>query len=132
MKLKNPYQILKNKQVLITGGLGFIGSSIAHRCVDLEAKVTLLDGCFEPYGWNFANIQEIKDQVDFIKGDIRDVKLMHELIPKAEIIFHMAAQVGREISMENPGLDASINCIGTINILESARQMRRPPKIIYA
>ena len=65
------YHLLKEKSVLITGGLGFIGSSIAHRCVALGAKVTLLDGCLEPYGWNYANIQEIKDQVCFIKGDVR-------------------------------------------------------------
>ncbi len=126
------YHLLKDKSVLITGGLGFIGSSIAHRCVDLGAKVTLLDACLEPYGWNFANIREIEDRIHFIKGDVRDKKVIGQSVPEAEIIFHMAAQVGREISMEDPKLDTDINCMGILNILESARQMDSPPKIIYA
>jgi UDP-glucose 4-epimerase len=132
MKSDIQYHFLKDKAVLVTGGLGFIGSSIAHRCVGLGAKVTLLDVCLEPYGWNFANIREIEDRVRFVKGDVRDEKMIGKLVPEAEIIFHMAAQVGREISMENPKLDADINCMGTLNILESARRMGSPPKIIYA
>ena len=126
------YYSLKDKSILITGGIGFIGSSIAHRCVDLGAKVTLLDACLEPYGWNFANIREIDNQVRFVKGDVRDEKEIDKLVPEAEIVFHMAAQVGREISMEDPKLDADINCMGILNILETARQMDSPPKIIYA
>jgi UDP-glucose 4-epimerase len=132
MKSDIQYHSLNDKAVLITGGLGFIGSSIAHRCVDLGAKVTLLDGCLEPYGWNFANIREIKDRVRFVKGDVRDEKVIRKLVHEAEIVFHMAAQVGREISMEDPKLDADINCMGTLNILESARRTGSPPKIIYA
>jgi UDP-glucose 4-epimerase len=126
------YHLLKYKSVLITGGLGFIGSSIAHCCVALGAEVTLLDACLEPYGWNLANIREIEDRVRFVKGDVRDEEMIRKLVPEAEIVFHMAAQVGREISMEDPKLDADINCMGTLNILETARRMDSPPKIIYA
>jgi UDP-glucose 4-epimerase len=126
------YSLIKNKAVLITGGLGFIGSSIAHRCAALGAQITLVDACLEPYGWNFANIKEIEKKVTFIEGDVRDHKLMTKLVSKADIVFHMAAQVGREISMENPKLDADINCMGMLNILESVRRMNIPPKIIYA
>jgi UDP-glucose 4-epimerase len=126
------YHLLKDKSVLITGGLGFIGSSIAHCCVALGAEVTLLDACLEPYGWNLANIREIEDRVRFVKGDVRDEEMIRKLVPEAEIVFHMAAQVGREISMEDPKLDADINCMGTLNILETARRMDSPPKVIYA
>lgn len=126
------YNLIRDKAVLITGGLGFIGSSIAHRCVASGAEVTLLDACLEPYGWNFANIQEIEKRVTFVKGDVRDRKMMKKLVSKADIVFHMAAQVGREISMEDPKLDADVNCMGMLNILESAREMNTPPKIVYA
>jgi UDP-glucose 4-epimerase len=122
----------KNKRILITGGLGFIGSSIAQRAVALGGEVTLLDACIEPYGWNETNIREIRHQVRLIKGDVRDRILIESYVRKADIVFHMAAQVGREISMEQPFLDTEINCSGTLNILESARSMKVPPKIIFS
>jgi UDP-glucose 4-epimerase len=126
------YHFFQDKRILITGGLGFIGSSIAHWCVQLGAHVTLLDACLEPYGWNFANIENINHDVTFVKGDIRDQKTIDPLVRDSEIIFHMAAQVGREISMEKPEMDIQVNCIGTIHILESLRKMSKPAKIIFA
>ena len=122
----------KNKKLLITGGLGFIGSSIAHRAVAMGGEVTLLDACLEPYGWNRANIREIENQVRFIKGDIRDGQLIRGLTQESDIVFHMAAQVGREISMEQPVLDTEVNCTGTLYLLEAARSMTSPPKILFA
>ncbi len=127
-----PYHLLERKKVLITGGLGFIGSSIALRCRELGAEVTILDACLEPYGWNFANIEDITDEVDFIKADIRDQEQVEKLTADKDLIFHMAAQVGREISMEEPRKDTAINCFGTLNLLESIRNMSHPPKVIYA
>lgn len=126
------YQVLKDKRILLTGGLGFIGSSIAQRCVALGGRVTIIDACLEPYGWNFANIEGIEKEVEFVKGDVRDRKLVEKLVPNAEIIFHLAAQVGREIAMQKPELDVEINCIGTLYILEAAKKISKPPKIIYA
>ncbi len=123
---------IRGKRILITGGLGFIGSSIAHRCVELGGDVTLLDACLEPYGWNMANIDGIADCIHFIKGDVRDAGTVTPLVRNADIVFHMAAQVGREISMEEPDLDVSINCLGTLNVLEAARGMAAPPRILYA
>jgi UDP-glucose 4-epimerase len=124
------YGSLAHKKVLITGGLGFIGSSIAHACVRHGAKVTLLDACLEPYGWNLANIASIKDDVEVIKGDVRDRDLLKQLVPSRDIVFHMAAQVGREISMEQPELDVDMNCHGTINVLEANKG--GSAKIIFA
>jgi len=124
------YSALKHKKVLITGGLGFIGSSIAHACVRHGAKVTLMDACLEPYGWNLANIEGIQNDVDVIKGDVRDRELLKQLVPSRDIVFHMAAQVGREISMESPELDVDMNCHGTINVLEANKG--GSAKIIFA
>jgi UDP-glucose 4-epimerase len=126
------YRALQGKKILITGGLGFIGSSIAHACVKHGARVTLLDACLEPYGWNFANIAGIKNEVEFIKGDVRDRELLNKLAPAQELVFHMAAQVGREISMENPKLDIDINCNGTINVLEACRLSANGVKVLFA
>ena len=126
------YEALKGKKVLITGGLGFIGSSIAHRCVELGAQVTLIDACLEPYGWNYANVEGIREDLEIIKGDVRDSHLMGDLVPGKEIVFHMAGQVGREISMEKPILDMEINCAGTINLLEACRKGVNRPKVVFA
>jgi len=126
------YSAMKNKDVLITGGLGFIGSTIARRCVDLGARVTLLDACLEPYGWNDFNIAGIEENTALIRGDVRDRELVQQLMNGKHIVFHMAAQVGREISMEDPHLDTEINCQGTLNCLEAARRMKRKPKILFA
>lgn len=129
---ENIHSLLKDKKILITGGLGFIGSSIAVKCVENGADVTIFDACLEPYGWNFANIETIKEKIFFIKADVRDKKQIRKAVQGKDILFHMAAQVGREISMENPELDTEVNCIGTLNVLESVRKLSTLPKIIFA
>ncbi|NIR51206.1 SDR family NAD(P)-dependent oxidoreductase [candidate division KSB1 bacterium] len=126
------YSPMQGKNVLITGGLGFIGSNIAQRCVELGANVTILDACIEPYGWNFANISEVEQSVEFIKGDVRDRSLLKELIANKDVVFHMAAQVGREISIESPELDVEVNCTGTINVLEACRRNANGVKVVFA
>jgi len=126
------YEALKEKKVLITGGLGFIGSSIAHRCVELGAQVTLVDACLEPYGWNYANVDGIRESLEIVEGDVRDFHLMADLVSGKEVVFHMAGQVGREISMEKPILDMEINCAGTINLLEACRKGVNQPKVVFA
>ncbi len=130
MQSQIDYAALNNKKILITGGLGFIGSSIAHACVRHGAKVTLLDACIEPYGWNLANIAGIEQDVEVIKGDVRDRALLKQLAPSRDIVFHMAAQVGREISMEQPELDVEMNCNGTLNVLEACKGTST--KVVFA
>ena len=93
---------MQGENVLITGGLGFIGSNIAHKCIGLNAKVTIYDACLDPYGWNFANIKEIKDKVEFVKGDIRDFNLFKKHIKNKDIIFDCAAQISHTISIKRP------------------------------
>ncbi len=126
------YDAMAGKKVLITGGLGFIGSNIAHRCVELGGQVTIVDACLEPYGWNHANIEEIKDDLRFLKGDVRNRGMLMELMPETDIVFHMAAQVGREISIEQPELDTDINCNGTLNVLEACRKNGDRTKVVFA
>ncbi len=126
------YSPLRGQSVLIMGGLGFIGSNLAHQLVEQGSQVTLMDACLDPYGWNFANIRGIEDKIQWIKGDIRDVEALKEVVVGKNLIFHLAAQVGREIAMENPWLDTQINCTGTLNLLEACRQWNPKTKIIFA
>lgn len=127
-KIKN----MDGKKVLITGGLGFIGSNLVHKLVDLDAEVTIYDACLDPYGWNKNNIKGIEKEVAFVKGDVRDFDQLKEHIKEKELIFNFAAQVGRVISMEDPYLDTTINCVGTLNVVEACRRFNDTAKILNA
>lgn len=130
--MKIDFKQLKNKKILITGGLGFIGSNLAHRLVAEGAQVELFDAQLDPYGWNYANIDEIVKNVDVVKADIRDKKKLMEHVEGKDIIFHLAAQVGREVSMAKPELDTEINCNGTLNLCQAMAELNSKAKIVYA
>lgn len=119
-------------RALIIGGLGFIGSNLAHRLVGLGAEVTILDACLDPYGWNVANLDGIDDQVRLIVGDVRNFDLLRSLVRDQDLIFNFAGQVGRTISIENPWLDTDINCIGALNVLEACRRYNPSAKVIFS
>ena len=123
---------LSGKKILITGGLGFIGSNIAHQALKEGAEITLYDACIEPYGWNFANIKEIKNDVEFLKKDIRDETALKKAVKGKDIVFHMAAQVGREISMENPELDIETNCYGSLYLAKACAEAANGAKVVFA
>jgi len=123
---------IKNKKVLITGGLGMIGSTLAHKLVDLGAEVTLVDSLIKPYGGNYFNIEEIKNSITVNYSDIRDIESMKILIRDKDIVFNLAAQVSHNDSLENPSLDADINYIGHLNVLEAARKYNSSAKIFHA
>lgn len=122
----------KNKNVLITGGLGMIGSAIANQLVQLDAKVTILDSCMEPYGFNLFNIGNIKERVVLEQGDIRDQKCMRRVIEGMDIVFNFAGQVSHNDSMDNPILDAEINYMGHLNVLEVVRTVNPAIKVVYS
>ena len=124
-------EVWRNSNVLITGGLGFIGSNLAHILVGLGANVSILDNLLKPYGGNIGNVRAIKDAVEIIKGDVRDWSLVKKTIENKEFIFHLAAQVDQCLAMENPRLDLEINCGGTLNILEGCRLHNKKARIIY-
>lgn len=123
---------LRGKKMLITGGLGFIGSNLAHRLVKEGAQVTLYDACLEPYGWNWANIEGIQNDVEVVVGDIRDQDKLRQHLVGKEIVFHLAAQVGREVSMADPELDTDINCNGTIKLCKTLAELQSGAKVVYA
>ena len=123
---------LADREVLITGGLGMIGSAIAHILVRAGAKVTLLDACIEPYGANMFNIEDIKDEVQVNIADIRDTAAVRVLVKGKHVVFNLAGQVSHNDSMSDPYLDASINYTGHLNVLESLRECNPEAVVLHA
>ncbi len=132
MEANYTIQRMDGKNLLVIGGLGFIGSNIAQRCVSFGARVTIFDACLDPYGWNFANIKEIRDQITFIKGDTRDAAALRQAIAGQDIIYDCAAQVSHLISVKDPQLDIDITLRGGMNVLETVRQHNKNAILIYA
>lgn len=132
--MANDYMIdsMPEERVLITGGMGFIGSNLAHLLVKLGAEVTLYDAMLAGYGGNPANIKEIEDKVNFVRGDVRDYETLKEHVKDKDLIFNCAAQVSHLDSMSNPSLDLDINCVGGINLLEACRRFNDGVRIVYA
>ncbi|OGW36931.1 MAG: hypothetical protein A2Y97_12580 [Nitrospirae bacterium RBG_13_39_12] len=122
---------LKGKRVLITGGLGMIGSTIARKLVRFGAKVTLADACIEPYGSNMFNVQEISNLISISITDIRDKESIKFLVKDKDIIFNLAGQVSHNDSIDNPFLDAEINYFGQLNVLESVRRYNPEAVLLF-
>ncbi|HXM77829.1 MAG TPA: SDR family NAD(P)-dependent oxidoreductase [Thermoanaerobaculia bacterium] len=110
------------KKILVTGGLGFIGSNLAIRLVQEGARVTLCDAMIEGYGGNRANIREVASQVAVSICDVRDESAMAELVAGQDVVFHLAAQVSHVMSLSNPYPDIDINIKGTAALLEACRK----------
>lgn len=122
----------KDKDVLITGGLGFIGSSIAHRLVELGSKVTLVDSLIPEYGGNLYNIKGIEEKIKVNIADIRDENSMDYLVQGRDLIFNLAGQVSHHDSMRDPYTDLEINCRSQLSILEACRKNNPAVKIVFA
>ena len=122
----------QNKSVLITGGAGFIGSSLAQALVSLGAKVTVLDAMLPLYGGNEFNLFGIRDQIKFVKGDIRDADLVNKVVRNKDIIFNLAAQVSYIDSKEQPFLDLDINGAGHLTVLEAARKLAPEARVLFS
>ena len=129
--MDNSLTNLMGSRILITGGLGFIGSSIAHAVVEVAESVTLYDACIDPFGWNKANIKGIENKIHFVKGDVRDKGLLAKYVSGKTHIFHCAGQVGRLISMNDPVYDLEVNGIGMLNLLEAVRKINPEARVVY-
>lgn len=126
------YNWYKGKNIAITGGLGFLGSNLAHELVYLGADVTLIDSMLPLYGGNLFNINGIEDKVNINFADIRDEGAMRALVRNKDVIFHIGGQTSHVDSMTDPLLDVDINCRGNLIFLEACRQVNPDVKIVYA
>ncbi len=114
---------LAGASVLVTGGLGFIGSNLAARLLAGGATVTLCDAMIEGYGGNPANIAGLRGRVEVDVSDVRDAAAMERLVDGRDIVFHLAAQVSHVMSLSNPYPDIDINIKGTAVVLEACRKV---------
>ncbi len=117
---------------MITGGLGFVGSNLARRLVELDAEVLLVDSLVPQYGGNLFNISGIENRVRINIADIRDVNSLRYLVQGQDYIFNLAGQVSHLDSMTDPYTDLDINCRSQLTLLEACRQYNPGVKIVYA
>jgi UDP-glucose 4-epimerase len=128
----NLRQAYLGKRVLVTGGLGFIGSNLAHRLVDLGAEVLLVDSLIPDYGGNLFNVADIEDRVRVNIADVRDEHGMTYLVQGQDFMFNLAGQVSHLDSMRDPYTDLEINCRSQLSLLEACRKHNPTVKIVYA
>lgn len=121
-----------NKRVLITGGLGFIGSNLARRLVNLGAQVTLVDSLIPQYGGNPFNIEDIRDKLTVNVCDVRDPFAMAYLIKSKDFLFNLAGQTSHMDSMTDPHTDLDINAAAQLSILEACRKVNTNIKVVFA
>jgi UDP-glucose 4-epimerase len=121
-----------DRRVMITGGLGFIGSNLARQLVALGARVLLVDSLIPEYGGNPFNIDGLADRVRVNVADVRQQSTMNYLVQDQDVIFNLAGQVSHIDSMTDPGSDLDINCRSQLTILEACRYNNRGVKVVYA
>jgi UDP-glucose 4-epimerase len=121
----------RGRQVLITGGLGFLGSNLAIALVGLGAQVTLLDAMLDDHGGNLFNVEPIRDRVMVNFSDIRDESSLKYLVAGKDYVFHLAGQNDHVLSLRDPFPDIDINIKGAAMLLETCRRVNRSARLVY-
>jgi UDP-glucose 4-epimerase len=128
----NQIRPFRGKRVLITGGLGFIGSNMARRLVDSGADVTLVDSLIPEYGGSLFNVDGLGERVRVNIADVRDRHSMAYLVQGQDYLFNLAGQTSHMDSMEDPYTDLEINCLAQLSILEACRKHNPTIKVVFA
>lgn len=129
---RNRFNEYKERTILITGGLGFIGSNLARRLVEIgNVKVIILDALIPEQGGNLHNIEDIKDKVSLQIGDMSDDYVINHLVSGVDYIFNLAGSVSHLDSMLNPQRDLDLNCKAQLSLLEACRNFNPHVKVIY-
>jgi UDP-glucose 4-epimerase len=122
----------RDRRVMITGGLGFIGSNLARELTALGARVLIVDSLISEYGGNLFNISGIDDRVRVNIADIRQQSTMNYLVREQDVIFNLAGQVSHIDSMQDPYTDLEINCRSQLTLLEACRRYNATVKVVFA
>ena len=123
-------EAFKAKKVLVTGGLGFIGSSLTLKLVEFGADVTVLDAMIPDYGGNLFNIHPVRDKIHINFSNITDVNSTNYLVHDKDYIFHCAGQVCHVMSLTNPFPDIEYNIKGTAVLMEACKKYNPTVKVI--
>jgi nucleoside-diphosphate-sugar epimerase len=126
------FQAFRGRRVLITGGVGLIGSALARRLVELGAEVTLVDSMIPDYGGNDANIADLRDRVRVNIADIRDGHALRHLLAGQDFLFNLAAQTSHLDSMKAPLDDLAINTTAQLQLLELCRAVAPEIVMVHA
>lgn len=122
----------RNRGVLVTGGLGFIGSNLALRLVELDARVTVVDSAIAGCGANEFNVEPVRDRVRVIRSDIGDAAQWTEAIAEADFIFNLAGEISHIHSIVDPLRDLEINTLAQLKFLETVRRVKPGVRVVYA
>jgi UDP-glucose 4-epimerase len=122
----------RDRRVMVTGGLGFIGSNVARQLASLGARVLLVDSLIPESGGNLFNITGIEDRVRVNIADVRQQSTMNYLVRDLDVIFNLAGQVSHIDSMQDPYTDLEINCRSQLSILEACRRNNPTVKVVFA
>jgi UDP-glucose 4-epimerase len=127
-----PISSFAGAKVMITGGLGFIGSNLAKRLVEQGADVLIVDSLMPDYGGNRANIAGFADRLQVNIADLRDRHALRVLVPGKDLIFNLAGQIGHLESMQDPFTDLDINVVAQLGLLEACRTLNPSARVVYA
>lgn len=130
--LSHNFDTFHGSRVLITGGMGFLGSNLAIALVQLGAEVTIADAMIPGYGGNLFNIAPIQGRVRVNFADIRDVNVMNYLVAGQDFVFHLAGQVDHILSLTDPFPDIDMNIKGTAVIMEACKHHNPQARVIHA
>ena len=125
-------QAFCDSRILITGGLGFIGSTLAMKLADLGADVTVVDSLIPEYGGNLSNTSGYESLLHINISDVRDEHSMRYLVQGKDYLFNLAGQTSHMDSMQDPSTDLEINCRAQLSILEACRRYNPEVKIVFA
>lgn len=131
--MPNPREarLFAGARVLITGGLGFLGSNLAVRLVAAGARVTLVDALIPQYGGNLFNVESIRDRARVNIADIRDHHAMNAMVRGQDYIFHLAGQVSHVLGLNDPYPDVEYNIRGTVVLLEAVRHHAPRARLVF-
>lgn len=120
-------------KILIIGGAGFLGANLVRRCLaEPEVEVTVMDSLDPHLHASTRHLQEVWPRIRFVRGDMRDETLLADIVQGQDVIFNCAAQTSHPLSIQYPLLDAEINCLGNLKLLESVRLVNSSARIVYS
>ena len=122
----------RGRRVMITGGMGFIGSNLARALVAAGADILIVDALNPEYGGNRFNLHGIEEYIRVNVSDVRDEASMNALVQDREVIFNLAGQVSHIDSMRDPYTDLEINCRAQLSMLEACRRHNPTVRVVYA